>query len=82
MLESFDNKINMEILKYNDKENLFEIIIRGETNRKNSGIIIHFENNEQLEYKKFLKEISDLKLNEVEQYLLKNKIEYNKIQFI
>lgn len=82
MIEYYDNKINSEILKYNDKENAFEIIIRGEAANNNCGLIVCSDNNNQLNYKKVIQEISELKLNEVEQYLIKNKIKYNKIQFI
>ena len=50
MVESLEDKVNIEILKVDN--NLIEIIIRGEQKNKNIGIIIDSIINKQLNYEK------------------------------
>lgn len=53
MVESLEDKVNIEILKVDN--NLIEIIIRGEQKNKNIGIIIDSIINKQLNYEKYIK---------------------------
>ena len=80
MVESLEDKVNIEILKVDN--NLIEIIIRGEQKNKNIGIIIDSIINKQLNYEKIYKDIKDCKLEEIEKYLKENDIEYKNVDFI
>ena len=80
MVESLEDKVNIEILKVDN--NLIEIIIRGEQKNKNIGIIIDFIINKQLNYEKIYQDIKDCKLEEIEKYLKENDIEYKNVDFI
>lgn len=82
MVESLENKINIEILKVDGNEKITEIIIRGEEKYKSKGIIIHCSDNCQLNYEKFCNEIKDYKLDNLKIYLKERKIIYNEIDFI
>lgn len=80
MVESLEDKVNIEILKVDN--NLIEIIIRGEQKNKNIGIIIDSIINKQLNYEKIYQYIKDCKLEEIEKYLKENDIEYKNVDFI
>lgn len=80
MVESLEDKVNIEILKVDN--NLIEIIIRGEQKNKNIGIIIDSIINKQLNYEKIYQDIKDCKLEEIEKYLKENNIEYKNVEFI
>jgi len=80
MVESLEDKVNIEILKVDN--NLIEIIIRGEQKNKNIGIIIKYFINNYLNYEKIYKDIKDFKLEEIEKYLKENNIEYKNVYFI
>ncbi len=80
MVESLEDKVNIEILKVDN--NLIEIIIRGEQKNKNIGIIIDSIINKQLNYEKIYQDIKDCKLEEIEKYLKENDIEYKNVDFI
>lgn len=82
MVESLDNKINIEVLKINENEKAIEIIIRGENQYKSKGIIIHCTDNGNLDYEKLCYEIKDYKLDDLKKYLNEKKIIYNEINFI
>lgn len=80
MVESLEDKVNIEILKVDN--NLIEFIIRGEQKNKNIGIIIDSIINKQLNCKKIYQDIKDCKIEEIEKYLKENNIEYRKGEFI
>lgn len=80
MVESLEDKVNIEILKVDN--NFIEIIIRGEQKNKNIGIIIDSIINKQLNYEKIYQDIKDCKLEEIEKYLKENDIEYKNVDFI
>ena len=80
MVESLEDKVNIEILKVDN--NLIEIILRGEQKNKNIGIIIDSIINKQLNYEKIYQDIKDCKLEEIEKYLKENDIEYKNVDFI
>ena len=80
MVESLEDKVNIEILKVDN--NLIEIIIRGEQKNKNIGIIIDSIINKQLKCEKIYQDIKDCKLEEIEKYLKENDIEYKNVDFI
>ena len=72
MVESLEDKVNIEILKVDN--NFIEIIIRGEQKNKNIGIIIDSIINKQLNYEKIYQDIKDCKLEEIEKYLKENDV--------
>lgn len=78
MVESLENKVNIEILKIDDI--VTEIIIRGEWVNKSIGISIDciiYKN-----YENIYENIKNLRLEEVKKYLKEENIEYKKVEFI
>lgn len=82
MIETFKEKINIELIKFDNNEEISEIIIRGEESQKNKGIIIHYVDNKAVDYKKICEDIKNYKLQEVQNYLSQNGILYNMVDFI
>lgn len=76
MLEAKNNKINYEILSYNEK---FELIIRGEETANEKAIIIMGKSLDELE--KIISKIEDFNYNEAISYLKENAIAYNEGKF-
>ena len=82
MIENFEEKINIELLKFNNSGEISEIIIRGEESHKNKGIIIHYIDNKNVDYKKICEDIKNYKLQDVQNYLTKNGVIYNIVDFL
>lgn len=78
MVESLENKVNIEILKIDDI--VTEIIIRGEEINKSIGIIIDCII--YLNYENICENIKNLRLEEVKKYLKEKNIEYKSVEFI
>ena len=82
MVETFKEKINIQLIKFDNNEEILEILIRGEENQKNKGIIIHYVDNKGVDYKKICEDIKNCKLQEAQNYLSQNRIVYTMVDFI
>lgn len=76
MLEAKNNKINYEILSYNEK---FELIIRGEETANEKAIIIMGKSLDEIN--RIITCIEELNYNEVISYLKENDISFNEGKF-
>lgn len=77
MIESFETKVNYIIILDDEK---YEIFIRGESNIKEKGIKICFEEIDNIN--DFLNKIKNFKLDEVIKYLKDNSIKYKQVRFV
>lgn len=77
MIESFETKVNYIIILDDEK---YEIFIRGESNIKEKGIKICFEEIDNIN--DFLNKIKNFKLDEVIKYLKDNSIKYKLVRFV
>ncbi len=82
MVGTFKEKINIELIKFDNNEEISEIIIRGEESQKNKGIILHYVDNKDVDYKKICEDIKNYKLKEVQNYLDQNVLVYNMVDFV
>ena len=77
MVESLETKINYIIILDDGK---YDIFIRGESNIKEKGIKICFEEIDNIN--NFINKIKNLKLDEVIKYLKDNSIKYKQVIFV
>ena len=77
MIESFETKVNYIIILDDEK---YEIFIRGESNIKEKGIKICFEEIDNIN--NFINKIKNFKLDEVIKYLKDNSIKYKLVRFV
>ena len=77
MIESFETKVNYIIILDDEK---YEIFIRGESNIKEKGIKICFEEIDNIN--NFINKIKNFKLDEVIKYLKDNSIKYKQVRFV
>lgn len=94
MLEAIEEKINYEIIKYEDtielikedgiakekKKQIFELIIRAEKENNEKGIII--KNIDENNINMIIDKISNYTFSKVIEFLDDNSISYQKIEFI
>lgn len=77
MVESLETKINYIIILDDEK---YDIFIRGESNKKEKGIKICFEEMDNIN--DFINQINNFKLDEVIKYLKDNSIRYKQVRFV
>ena len=72
-------KINFEILQF--ENGIIEIIIRGEKRKKNIGIKINLTD-ENINISEFSTKITDMKYNQVVNFLKEKNIKFDKVKFL
>lgn len=77
MVESLETKINYIIILDDGR---YDIFIRGESNKKEKGIKICFEEMDNIN--DFINQIKNFKLDEVIKYLKDNSIRYKQVRFV